>query len=116
MISEHISPFPSFNLTNGQNSCREWEAYSGTCKHLKKNNHTIKLKQYLELIILPLFSKTDLVTQNLMGPILKQNYLGIYLQLPTLPEGKQSGGCSPIIRIKFISIHTSMCAYLCMWH
>lgn len=43
--------------------------------------------------MLPLFSVTDLVKQNLTGLTLKQDYLGIYFQLSTLPEGKPSGGC-----------------------
>lgn len=58
-----------------------------------KNNPTIKLKEWLELIVLPLFSKTDLVKQNSKDLTLKEGYLGIYLQPPTLPESKQCEGC-----------------------
>lgn len=58
-----------------------------------KNNPVIKLEQCSELIVLVVFSKPDPVKQNSMGLILKEGYLGIYLQLPTLPEGRQSGEC-----------------------
>lgn len=58
-----------------------------------KNNPAIKLEQCLELIVLAVFSKTDLVKQNSMGLIPNEGYLGIYLQLPTLPEGRKSGEC-----------------------
>lgn len=47
----------------------------------------------MELIVLPLFSKTELVKQNSKGLALKEGYSGIYLQLPTLPEGRQAGEC-----------------------